>query len=68
MGMRRVKRFLDLEQRSGKLSSSRGTSLNQTSSSQSDVSLFLREAMKNQLNRINSGSCAHLKELPSCFA
>lgn len=41
-GMRRVKRFLNLEQRSGRLSSSRGTSPDCTNSSQmSDAFQFM---------------------------
>ena len=60
-GLRRVKRFLNLEQRSGRLSSSRGTSPSQTisSSQNSDVRQFIMQQQVNSLKRhharINSG-------------
>lgn len=59
LGMRRVQRFHNLDQRSGRLSSSRENSLNGTSSSQtSDVYKFLRgesNAEHDSNNRFSSG-------------
>ena len=51
-GLRRVRRFENLEERSGRLSSSRGTSPN--SSQASDVFQFMR-ALPGLLPRIDSG-------------